>query len=711
MKSNPTESPDGRMRLMTLLFCGTFAALGGRLVYIQGFRPETPRYTLGAAPARVAYTPALRGEILDSRGQRLVHSQHFYNLRANPAVIGTHAATLATHLAPLLSTSPARLEEAFQIRPETRWKAEARTNLVGSGISTNWTQVLYTNQSVLVATNLTLDTWTAIRTNLARYTTVEEQQARAEWTAIEHRRTNAPAFRWWDLPSRYQFRHQIAADRRDVGRRLRAIRSANDVVRKTSIAAEIVERRIYPHDRLAAPLLGTTTNGSVPVVEYRTATASVRLPARELPPSVRGASGIERQFDDEMPGVPGKSIARSRGTRELANTQELDLAPQPGANVRLTLDANLQYVAEDALRRGMERLKPNWMSAIMVRPSTGEILALANATSPNYLPAGVTNAALFRQQPPRNHAVSELVEPGSTFKLVTYAAALELGRVTPDSRIDCQGGVWMPPAGRRKTVNDARGHKLGNVSIEEAFALSSNVGAAKIGFFELWDPKAGPRETPLCRYANAFGFNRRTGILCGGEPLPRIPQWDGIGTQIILSYGYGIYVTPLQVCMAYAAVANDGILMEPMLVHSVEDSAGNLIRVIPPRAVGRAIRPETAHQLTRLLTAVVGPKGTGKDAAMNEYALAGKTGTANKMTKAHLTAGVTAHFSTFVAFLPAEKPEVCILVCADEPTGSDGRAAYGAATIPTFNQIAREAASYLTLTPSPAVAPEQTARN
>jgi len=710
MSPAPSMPSDNRMWLMTAAFCGVFAALAGRLVYIQGIRPETPRYTLGAAPARITYSPALRGEILDSRGQRIVHSQFFYNLRANPVVIAEHGPALANHLAPMLSIPPARLEEVFRIRPETRWKAEQRTNLAG-GLSTNWTQVPYTNQSVLMVTNLTLDEWSAVRTNLARYATPEELQLRAAWADVERRRTNSPAFGRWDLLSQYRYRKQIAAERRDVGKRFRAVRTANDMVRKTSITSEIVERRVYPHDRLAAPLLGTTTNGPIPFVEYRTATASVHLPARELPPAVRGASGIERQFDDELPGVPGKSIARNRGTRELANTLELDLAPQNGANVRLTLDANLQYVAEDALRQGMDRLKPNWMAAIMVRPSTGEILAMANATSPNYLPPGVTNVAAFRQQPPRNHAVSELVEPGSTFKLVTYAAALELGRITPESRIDCQGGVWLPPAGRRKTVNDARGHKLGNVSVEEAFALSSNVGAAKIGFYELWDAKAPPRETPLGRYANAFGFNRRTGVLCGGEPLPRIPQWDGIGTQIILSYGYGIYVTPLQVCMAYAAVANDGVLMEPMLVKSIEDPAGNVIRAIPPRAAGRAIRPETARQLIRLMTAVVGPHGTGKDAAMDEYTVAGKTGTANKMTRAHLAAGVNAHFSTFVGFLPAEKPEICLLVCADEPTGTDGRAAYGAATIPTFNLIARDAASYLTIPPSPAVATDHTARN
>jgi len=391
------------------------------------------------------------------------------------------------------------------------------------------------------------------------------------------------------------------------------------------------------------------------------------------------------------------------------------LLPQPGANVRLTIDANLQYVAENALRQGMAKLKPNWMSAILVRPSTGEVLALANATDPDYSPArqpgSPTPAGGPRKPQHRNHAVSELVEPGSTFKLVTYSAALESlpGRnLSPASRIDCEGGSWRPPAGRRKPIADARGHKLHTVTLEEAFAASSNVGAAKLGY-ALWDPAAPPRATALVKYAEAYGFTRRTGILCGGEPNTRIPAWDGLGTQLILSYGYGIYATPLQITMAYAAVANDGILMEPMLVKSVESPSGGVIRNIAPRQVGRVVRSDTAKQLVQLLTAVVSSKGTGKDAALDDYTVAGKTGTANKMTQAHMAAGVTAHFSTFVGFLPAENPQICLLVCADEPTGSDGRAAYGAACVPVFKEICREAASYLTIPPSPVLAAHEAA--
>lgn len=705
------STPDKTLSGLTVLFCAVFAGLAGRLVYIQGVRPDSPRYTLGASPARTTYIPAPRGELLDRRGERLVYSQFTYNLRANPVVISNQAPHLAAMLSPLLSIPAATLEERLSIRPELHWKPNLSTN-TGGLVATQWVQVLHTNQSVLVASNLSFVDWTRVHTNLKTFRSPEERQLLAASAAVAHRRTNSPPIAWWDVPTRYRFRKEIARSNREINLALKRIQPQLKEVRENGITAEIMERRVMPHGELAMPVLGTTTNGSIPIVEYRTATNRIRVRTRELPPEIQGADGIERQFNDELQGVAGQAVIRRGKGRELAGSRELDLAPQPGANVRLTLDANLQYVAENALRHGMAKLKPNWMSAILVRPSTGEILALANATDPDYSPAGQSHSTSTtptggsRRPRHRNHAVSELVEPGSTFKLVTYSAALEAlpGRnLSPSSRIDCEGGSWRPPAGRKKPIADARGHKLHNVTLEEAFAASSNVGAAKLGY-ALWDPSAPPRSTALVKYAEAYGFTRRTGILCGGEPNTRIPAWDGLGTQLILSYGYGIYATPLQVAMAYAAVANDGVLMEPMLVKSVESPSGSVIRSLAPRPVGRVVRSETAKQLVQLLTAVVSPKGTGKDATLDDYTVAGKTGTANKMTQAHMAAGVTAHFSTFVGFLPAENPQICLLVCADEPTGSDGRAAYGAACVPVFKEISREAASYLTIPPSPVLA-------
>ena len=706
---NAPSTPDKTLTGLTVLFCVVFAGLAGRLVYIQGVRPDSPRYTLGASPARTTYIPAPRGELLDRRGERLTYSQFTYNLRANPVVISNQAPQLAALLSPLLSIPATTLQDRLSIRPELRWKADASTNSAGL-VATQWMQVLHTNQSVLIASNLSFVEWTRVHTNLKVFRSPEERQLLAASAAVARRRTNSPPIAWWDLPSRYRFRKEIARDNREINLALKRIQPQLREVRENGITAEIMERRVMPHGELALPVLGSTTNGAIPIVEYRTATNRIRVRTRELPPEIHGAEGIERQFNDELQGVAGQAVIRRGKGRELAGTRELDLIPQPGASVRLTIDANLQYVAENALRQGMAKLKPNWMSAILVRPSTGEILALANATDPDYSPArqpgSPTPAGGPRKPQHRNHAVSELVEPGSTFKLVTYSAALEAlpGRnLSPASRIDCEGGSWRPPAGRRKPIADARGHKLHTVSLEEAFAASSNVGAAKLGY-ALWDPAAPPRATALVKYAEAYGFMRRTGILCGGEPNTRIPAWDGLGTQLILSYGYGIYATPLQITMAYAAVANDGILMEPMLVKSVESPSGGIIRNIAPRQVGRVVRSDTAKQLVQLLTAVVSSKGTGKEAALDDYTVAGKTGTANKMTQAHMAAGVTAHFSTFVGFLPAENPQICLLVCADEPTGSDGRAAYGAACVPVFKEICREAASYLTIAPSPVLA-------
>ena len=664
---NTPSTPDKTLTGLTVLFCVVFIGLAGRLVYIQGFRPDSPRYTLGASPARTTYIPAPRGELLDRRGERLTYSQFTYNLRANPVVISNQAAHLAALLSPLLSIPATVLEDRLSIRPELRWKPDASTNSAGL-VATQWVQVLHTNQSVLVASNLSFVDWTRVHTNLKVFRSPEERLLMAASAAVARRRTNSAPIAWWDLPSRYRFRKEIARDNREINLAMKRIQPQLREVRENGITAEIMERRVMPHGELALPVLGTTTNGLIPIVEYRTATNRIRVRTRELPPEIHGADGIERQFNDELQGVAGQAIIRRGKGRELAGTRELDLVAQPGANVRLTIDANLQYVAENALRQGMAKLKPNWMSAILVRPSTGEILALANATDPDYSPARQPGSPIQpsgpRKPQHRNHAVSELVEPGSTFKLVTYSAALESlpGRnLSPSSLIDCEGGSWRPPAGRRKPIADARGHKLHTVTLEEAFAASSNVGAAKLGY-ALWDSAAPPRATALVKYAEAYGFTRRTGIL-----------------------------------------------MEPMLVKSVESPSGSVIRNLAPRQVGRVVRSDTAKQLVQLLTAVVSSKGTGKDAALSEYTVAGKTGTANKMTQAHMAAGVTAHFSTFVGFLPAENPQICLLVCADEPTGSDGRAAYGAACVPVFKEISREAASYLTIPPSPVLVAHEAA--
>jgi cell division protein FtsI/penicillin-binding protein 2 len=703
-------SPATRIFWLTAALGAVFAFIAGKLIYIQGFQPASERYTWastrpGVRPG-VVYQPGLRGKVLDARGDALVQSQLAYHIRANPVFIGPHAAEVAAFLAPLLGDSPARLRPSLTPEIAFGWHWDRFTNT--GGLMTNrWVWRPTTNQHVLVASNLTVAEWETVRTNLPAFRLAEERRLLAVRSNLFAWKARGPGRPWWDVPAQYSFRKRFKADLRKIGDDLRPWSRASQSIRQNGVSGEIIERRLYPHGSLATTVLGLTTNGAVPVVRVE---GGVPFAPRDLPAQLLGADGIERQFNEELLGTPGEVRRRTYGSHELAHTRERDVPAHDGHNVRLTIDATLQYVTEDALRRGAERLKPNFLAAVMVRPRTGEILAMANVTSPDYLPPGVTNPAAVRRPIRRNHVVSEAVEPGSTFKVVTYAAALNEGRVRPDSRINCDQGTWRPPYGRKKPVQDARGHKLGVATVEEAFAQSSNVGAAKLGFYELWSSNAPPGPSTLVNYARAFGFTQPTGIACGGEPRTRIPAWDGMGTQLILSYGYGLYVTPLQVAMAYAAIANGGVLMEPVLVRALEDDEGRIIRSFQPVARRRVVSEETARQMTDLMKAVVsGPHGTGREASLEEHAVAGKTGTANKMTASHVARGANAHFSTFVGFFPAEDPQVCLLVCADEPKATDGRAAFGAACAPIFREIARETASYLAIPPSPTPATNFTA--
>ena len=196
--SHPT-APDRTLTTLTVVCCVVFAALAGRLIYIQGLRPDSPRYTLGGAPARTTYIPAPRGELLDRRGERLVYSQYAYNLRSDPVVISNQAPHLAAMLSPILSIPSRVLEERLTLRPELRWRPVASTN-AGGAVTTQWVNVLHTNRSVLVVSNLTHAEWSRVQTNLKAFRSPEEQRLRAAAAAIAQRRTNGPALAWWDLP-------------------------------------------------------------------------------------------------------------------------------------------------------------------------------------------------------------------------------------------------------------------------------------------------------------------------------------------------------------------------------------------------------------------------------------------------------------------------------------------------------------------------------
>jgi cell division protein FtsI/penicillin-binding protein 2 len=668
----------GRIWFLTWTLSGVLLALGVRLVFVQCVTPLTPGR--GEDTERRIVRPALRGAILDVHGELLAHSRFVCNLRADPVVIGTNAAVFARFLAPLLEMSEAQLLPLLSIQPEWREQRYRRLETNGMGeVTTHWVGGYFTNRSVLVREQMELDDWDRIRERIRsgfrlpalegasdRYRTLRAQgpdwKEKLEW------------IREGRLGELDGHRAQVMALRKHN----EGLLLQQKEIAVNGVVSELVERRVYPLGGLAAHVLGHTREGDPP--------------QRGLPPVLEGELGVERRFDVELQGSLGHLVTRRAKGRELLFLREQDADAYEGLNVRLTLDARIQSVVEEALDEGMARLSAKALTCVVVRPATGEILALANR--PTFDPN------LYRYFPVEhrmNRAITVPTEPGSTFKMVTYAAALDLGLVRMHSLIDCEHGIWSPPSGR--PVRDVEGHGLSVVTLEEAFAKSSNVAAAKLG---LQIPLPTLRE-----YMKRLGYLQRTGILYhegkgwGGEFEGRISGENRVNIEAHgrLSYGYNVYATPLQTVMAASAIANDGVLMKPMLVRSLETAEGRVVHSFQPEAVGRAMRPEVALELRRAMRRAV-VDGTAKAAALPEFEVAGKTGTTHKVDPATRRQSTDKYVSTFVGFFPADQPELCILVLADEPLKNGRGSHYGGnACGPIFKKVAQQSASRLGLIP------------
>ena len=415
---------------------------------------------------------------------------------------------------------------------------------------------------------------------------------------------------------------------------------------------------------------------------------SLRLyPNRELAAHVvgfegaeGGLEGVERAFNTELAGVSGKVIAgRDALGREVA-TPHLLQAPQPGHGVALTIDSTIQYIAEREIDAAYRRTHAKAAMAVVLEPRTGDILAMA--IRPTFNPntfLDVPSADYWR-----NRAVTDPFEPGSTFKAILAAAALEEGVVKPDDRINGENGA-ITLAGT--TIHDWK--KYGWLTFAEVLQNSSNVGSIKVGL-------SLGRER-YHRYMKAFGFGTTTGVGLAGESrgMLRDPQRWSLLSLPTMSIGQEISVTALQLVAAFGAIANDGMLMQPRLVRSTIDPDGREARRFEPRAVRQVISPETARTLTGLLVRVV-ESGTGHFAAIPGYAVGGKTGTAQKLDPATGRYSRAPGVLSFVGFAPTDDPRFAMLVMLDEPKNEK----WGSeAAAPVFNAIGREILRYLEVPP------------
>ena len=402
-----------------------------------------------------------------------------------------------------------------------------------------------------------------------------------------------------------------------------------------------------------------------------------------------GLGGLERNFDEDLHGTPGRVLTAVDAKRHVLDSEERE--PLPGQNLILTIDANIQYIAERALDKQMEKMKASHGTVVVQDPHTGQILALA--ISPRYNPNDL------RHQDPallKNLAVSDVYEPGSTFKLLTYAAALDGAGVQPTDIVDCQGGA-MTMFGR--TLHDDRSDRFGKVTVQYALEHSSDVGAAKMAL------KLGNQK--FYNYIRAFGFGDRTGIELPSETrglLRPAKKWEA--TSILsIAIGHEVAVTPIQLVTMVSAIANGGTYLPPHILLDETDRLKGDPSVRPaafhPSSQLPAKLPDGAHRVISELTAAkmrmmmhgTVLEGTGRAAALNGYSAGGKTGTAQKIDPVTHTYSHTRTVASFAGIAPVSSPAIAVAVIIDDPTVGTR---YGSETsAPVFAEVAQQTLEYL----------------
>jgi len=402
----------------------------------------------------------------------------------------------------------------------------------------------------------------------------------------------------------------------------------------------------------------------------------------------KGALGVERTMQDFLQGANGfRYTEQDRTGKELVPYRGLESAAKDGCDVTLTIDLGLQNIVENELGRAMDEFKPKGAIAIMVRPQTGEIMAMASRPTFDLNNPGESDA-----DETKNRAVVYMVEPGSVFKIVPVSAALNEKLVTPDTTIFCENGHFMYGG---RLLRDAE--PQGVLTVHGVLQHSSNIGAAKLGL------QLG--ENRLYDYARRFGFGQKTGIALTGEisGLLSPPQhWSKLEITRI-PMGQSVAVTPLQMVMAMACVANNGKLMKPMIVSQITDPTGRVVATYSPEVQRQVVTPNTCRKVIPALQDVVAA-GTAKSAVVPGFKVAGKTGTAQKIDpKGGYMSG---HYvSSFIGFLPADDPKFVLLVTLDDPTVKGELAFGGRTAAPVFSQIAARAVSYMDLKPTESVPP------
>jgi len=389
-----------------------------------------------------------------------------------------------------------------------------------------------------------------------------------------------------------------------------------------------------------------------------------------------GLEGIEHRYEPYLHGEKRMMVLQRDALGHTVFPKGMtERSPTPGHSLRLTIDEVIQYIVERELEDAVGSARAKSGTMIVLDPKTGAVLAMA--VSPRFDPNAVSALSPDRW---RNRALTDAYEPGSTMKAMMAAAAIEERVVRPNTMVFGEHG--------RMTVANTVIHdheRLGWISFAQVIQKSSNIGAAKTGM--------ALGEHRLYRYLQAFGFGQRTEIDLPGEGvgLVRDPKDWGRRSVASISIGQEIGVTPLQMVSAVAAIANDGVLMKPYVVSEIRDADNHILRQVPPQTRRRVISPETARSVTKILEGVV-TDGTGTNAAIPGFRVAGKTGTAQKIDPRTGTYSASRFVASFTGYAPTDNPQLAMIVVIDEPQG-DTRG--GAVAAPVFSRVGEQVLSYL----------------
>ena len=424
----------------------------------------------------------------------------------------------------------------------------------------------------------------------------------------------------------------------DISARIRSLNLRGVYFQKES-------KRYYPKNELAAQVLGYVGMDDA------------------------GLSGIEREYEDQLHGRPGQMLISVDARKQWFGSVEKQ--PEPGQNIVLTIDEKIQYVAERELETAMQQTKAIAGTVVVENTRTGEILALANR--PTFNP---NLSKEIRPERLKDHAVSDVYEPGSTFKLVTIAGALEEKVTRPDELFDCQMGSILFNGMR---IHDSRPHGL--LSVSDVLAESSDVGSIKIGM------RLG--EDRFYKYIRGFGFGQQTGIELPGETrglTKPVSRWSKVSIAAI-SMGQEIGITPLQLVGLISTMANDGMYVAPRIVAATTEPQ-NVPRQIAFHPVNehRVISSFTAAEMRQMMQGVV-LHGTGTKARLIGYSSAGKTGTAQKVDPATHAYSHTKYVATFAGFAPVNNPAITVAVVLDSAVGLHQG---GQVSAPVFTRITQQ---------------------